>query len=102
MAVAAAAPDGYVLSQSYPNPANPSTQISYELPETGGVSLVVYSQMGQQVRTLVQAHQGAGYHQAEWDGKDAYGRAAASGVYFFRLIVDGGKFAAARRMLLLR
>jgi hypothetical protein len=100
LAIAQALPDGYVLSQSYPNPANPSTQIPYQLPEAGRVSLVVYNQMGQQVRALVQAHQDAVYR-AAWDGKDAYGRAASSGVYLYRLIVDGGEVAA-RRMLLLR
>ena len=51
--------------------------------------LEVFNILGQRVATLVEEEQGAGSYRARWDGTDAAGRAAASGVYFYRLTVDG-------------
>ena len=88
------------LSDNYPNPFNPSTQIRYEIPEAGEVSLVVYNVLGQEVRRLVQGQQSAGVYRVMWDGKDALGRPVSSGVYLYRL--TSGTFSEARRMLLLK
>ena len=78
------------LGQSYPNPFNPSTLIPYQLATPSPVRLEVFNILGQRVATLVDGQQGAGAYVARWDGTDAAGRAAASGVYFYRLTVDGG------------
>ena len=96
----AVVPDGYVLSPSYPNPANPSAQVAYQLPEAGAVSLTVYNVLGQPVRVLVQDYQEAGYYQVRWNGRDDYGGLVSSGVYLYRL--ESGAFAQTRRMLLLQ
>jgi len=58
---------------------------------------VVYNLLGQQVRTLVNGAQGPGYHTAVWDGRDAAGRMAATGVYIYRL--QAGTFSEVKKML---
>ncbi|MDA0748023.1 MAG: hypothetical protein O2954_15990 [bacterium] len=66
------------------------------------MSLGIYNLLGQEVRKLVDRRQEAGYYRVMWDGRDAVGRQAASGIYLYRLSVDGGKFASVQRMLLLK
>jgi flagellar hook assembly protein FlgD len=100
-------PTTYALSQNYPNPFNPATVISYALRVAGEVTLMVYDVTGQQVRTLVTGRQEVGVHTVKWDGHDNWGRDVASGIYFYRITVDGGigekgNFTAAKRMMLVR
>ncbi len=85
----------YSLSQNYPNPFNPSTTIRYALPERSHVTLTVFNALGQQVATLVQAEQEAGYHEVQYEASSL-----ASGVYPYRL--QAGDFAQTRRLVLLR
>ena len=83
-------PQAVALGQNYPNPFNPSTLIPYQLAATSPVRLEVFNVLGQRVATLVDGQQqGAGAYVARWDGTNASGRAAASGVYFYRLTVAG-------------
>ena len=82
-------PQGVALGQNYPNPFNPSTLIPYQLAATSQVRLEVFNVLGQRVATLVDGEQGAGAYVARWDGTDAAGGAAASGLYFYRLTVGG-------------
>jgi hypothetical protein len=81
-------PTEYALSQNFPNPFNPQTMIQYQLPEAGHVTVKIYNLFGQKVRTLVAGQREAGYHAEIWDGRDNFGRRAASGVYFYRLSVE--------------
>lgn len=103
---AAARPFGFALEPAYPNPFNPSTEIPYALPVEGAVTLKIYSLIGQEVRTLVDAIQAPGRYVAAWDGKDEFGRDAASGIYLYRLQVKGSSerdtFTLARQMTLMR
>jgi hypothetical protein len=94
------APEGFALSDNYPNPFNPSTTIAYQLPSTGAVSLVVYDQVGREVATLVNQSQAAGVHVVAWDGRDAAGRIVASGSYFYRLSSGGN--VQTKRMVLMK
>jgi hypothetical protein len=93
-------PAACVLYQNYPNPFNPVTEIRYELPVDGLVSLEIYNTLGQKVATLVHEHQKAGVQIALWNGSDLHGRAAASGIYFYRLVA--GQYTETRKMVLLR
>ena len=77
------------LGPNYPNPFNPSTIIPYQLSAPSPVRLEVFNILGQQVATLVDGQQGAGSYLARWDGTDAAGRAAASGVYFWTALMPG-------------
>ncbi len=90
----------YLLAQNSPNPFNPTTEISYELPEDGFVTLKIYDVSGKLVRTLVEGFRSGQPHVETWNGKDSLSRPVASGVYFYRL--TAGNFVETRRMVLLR
>ena len=84
---AVALPEGFALGANYPNPFNPATIIPYQLAATAQVRLEVFNALGQRMALLVEGEQGAGTYQARWDATDAVGRAAAAGVYLYRLTV---------------
>jgi hypothetical protein len=91
----------WTLHQNVPNPFNPVTTISYDVPAGGGaVSLAVYDVAGRLVRTLVSGAQDEGRRQVSWDGRDGLGQAMSSGVYFYRL--KAGDAVHTRKMLLLK
>lgn len=75
---------------SYPNPFNPQTTLEFSLPERSFVKLAIYDGAGRQVTTLLNEERGAGHYREFWDGTDAQGRQAASGVYFSRLSTTAG------------
>ncbi len=91
-----ALPKSFDLSQNFPNPFNPETQIAYQLPEAGRVTLRIYNMLGQPLRTLVEAELAAGYHKAVWNGKDDAGQPLPSGVYLYRLEVSAAASGAAK------
>ena len=91
-------PESFGLSQNYPNPFNPETVIEYQLPQASHVSLKIYDLMGREVRTLVNEEMPAGYHRAQWDGRDDNAQKLNSGVYLYRIQVAGSS-AGLRRAL---
>ncbi|MEA1997454.1 MAG: T9SS type A sorting domain-containing protein, partial [Gemmatimonadota bacterium] len=95
-------PVAFSLGQNHPNPFNPSTTISYAVPEGPPVKvrLDVYNLRGLPVRTLVDNVTDPGYYNVLWDGTDDGGRKQPSGVYFYRL--KAGKYTALRKMVLLK
>jgi|GEM_PF-829001 len=98
-------PGSYALGQNYPNPFNPSTTITFDLPVNGYAMLTVFNMLGQEVRTLVTGPLAAGRSRVVWNATDQSGRTVASGVYFYRLTVNGaGKelFSSVKKMLLVR
>ena len=94
-----AAPERFDLGVNYPNPFNPSTIIPYQLPAGMHVRLEVFNVLGQRITTLVDGERPAGFHTATWGAVDARGRAAAAGVYLYRL--SGGGARLTRRMVLI-
>ena len=94
-------PNEFVLHGNYPNPFNPTTTIRYEIATPGAVTLTVYNVLGQEVAELVSGAQRAGVYEVRWDGTDASGRVAASGVYLYRLTLDGRQ-SESRIMTLLK
>ena len=86
---------------NFPDPFNPVTQIQYELPRPGRVTLRIYDLSGRLVRELVDSvTHGEGAYTVPWDGRGDAGRAAASGTYFCRLEVDGATLT--EKMVLLK
>lgn len=89
------APVRFKLEQNYPNPFNPSTTINYALPRRLHVTLTVYNDLSQQVATLVNETEDAGYHDVQFDGNGL-----ASGVYFYRIVA--GEQVATKKFVILR
>ena len=93
------------LLVNYPNPFNPETWIPYRLAEDAFVTLTIYDQTGQIVRTLDVGHQIAAVYENRskaiyWDGRNQVGEQVASGVYFYHL--SAGDYSATRKMLILK
>ena len=80
---------GFKLEQNYPNPFTEGTTITFNLEQPSEVILEVYGITGQRIARLLQGCRGAGQHTVTWDGRDGSGQPVASGVYFYRLRVDG-------------
>jgi beta-glucosidase len=89
-----APPGSFVLLDNYPNPFNPTTVISYQLPMSCDVTLKVYDLLGNEVRTLVDERQSAGTYGVSFDASTL-----TSGVYFYRF--HAGTFAQTKRLLLI-
>ena len=77
-------PDSLAVTTA-PNPFNASTALGVHLPEPARVTLTVYNVTGQVVAVVVDQELPAGVHRREWDGRGQHGRAAASGLYLYRL-----------------
>lgn len=88
------------LLQNRPNPFNPVTTLKYAVPEAAPVRLRVYDLAGRLVATLVNEVRDRGWYESRWDGRTGDGRAAGSGVYFYRLQVGGETIT--RKMSLVR
>ena len=88
-------PQGFRLFQNYPNPFNPSTNIKYNLPKEGIVSLKVYNVLGKEVKTLVYEFENAGTYNISFNASDL-----PSGIYFYRLI--SGNFTQVKKLILLK
>ncbi len=88
-------PDRLVLHPNYPNPFNPTTQIEFEIPESGHVRLEVYDVTGRRVHTLADEFMTAGVWSRTWNASGL-----ASGVYLYRLELD--KRVRVGRALLLK
>jgi hypothetical protein len=93
-------PAGFAVLGNHPNPFNPSTTITFSLPESGKASLTVYDITGRKVRTLVSERMIAGVHSVVWDGRDERGEMVASGIYLARL--ESGTTARTVKMLLMK
>jgi hypothetical protein len=94
-------PDVYSLGENYPNPFNPTTSVSYEVPGPGGrVKIGVYDVRGRLVRMLVDEEKAPGSYTVRWNGRDEGGKVVASGVYIVRM--RAGAFGASKKILLLK
>jgi hypothetical protein len=93
-------PQKFTLHANYPNPFNPSTTISYDLPKRSLVTLGIYDLLGKQIKILVNQSQDAGNKIAMWNGTDNLGRPVSAGVYLYQ--IQAGDFTQTRKMLLLK
>lgn len=96
-------PGGFILLQNYPNPFNPLTEIEFNVPELSTVTLAVYNTLGQQVALLIDhSVTDVGRQVVDFDASTL-----ASGVYFYRLVVDpvagtGRLVSQVKKMLLVK
>ena len=93
-------PHHFALVQNYPNPFNPVTTIEYSLPKRSRVTIDIFNIQGQKVKTLIDRNQSAGSYSITWDGVDAFGNPAATGIYLYRL--QAGDHGDTKKMLLLK
>ncbi|MCK6558286.1 S8 family serine peptidase [bacterium] len=93
-------PLAYRLYPSHPNPFNPSTVITFDLPRTGRVMLKIYDVLGRVVETLLDELVPAGRHKITWNAAGPNHRLLASGVYICRM--EAENYTATRKLLLLR
>ncbi len=89
------------LSQNYPNPFNPTTNIAYNMQVPGNATLEVYNIKGQKVKTLVDEYKNAGDHIITWNGNNDSNQSVASGIYFYKMKVDG-KLSGTKKMILMK
>lgn len=90
----------FALSPNYPNPFNPTTTISFEIPEAGLVKVEIFNILGQRVKSLVSDYKAPGRYSVIWDGRNEAGQEVSSGVYFYRL--QESERTDIRKMLLLK
>jgi len=93
-------PKEYHLSQNFPNPFNPITQIRYELPEAGFVTIKIYDIMGREVRSLVNREMNPGYYTTIWDTRNNNGNPVASGIYIYQM--KARNHLQTRKMILMK
>ncbi|MDP2036775.1 MAG: M28 family peptidase, partial [Ignavibacteria bacterium] len=94
-------PSSFVLEPPYPNPFNSSTTITFGLPKSAQVTLIIYNLLGQQVAQITKGYYVKGYHTVSWDAKNMN-----SGIYFIRLTSSDGfsnnLFSKTHKLLLLK
>ena len=88
-------PVKYSLSQNFPNPFNPSTEIMYSISNNNFVNLTVYDILGKEVSVLVNQHQTPGTYRVKFDAS-----ALSSGIYFYKLSTD--RFNSLKKMILIK
>ncbi len=88
-------PNVFILEQNYPNPFNPSTTISYTLPKSGNVQLIVYDILGREAATLVNEEKAPGNYKVVFNAEGL-----PSGIYFYRL--TAGDFSISKTMMFLK
>ena len=77
-------PEKFILHQNYPNPFNPVTNLEFEIPESGFVSLKVFDMLGKETADLVNEKLSPGKYTVTFSGSEL-----ASGVYFYKLKYTG-------------
>ena len=88
-------PTVYNLSSPYPNPFNPTTTISFSIPQSEMVSLNLYDITGKLITTLINEKLNIGYHSIDWDGSNQSG-----GVYLVRM--ESGNYVGTQKLLLVK
>jgi hypothetical protein len=100
-------PETYTLTQNFPNPFNPTTEIQFGVPHDSRVQIIIYDILGRKVKTLVDNAIAPGTYKAIWDGRDDNGLGVASGVYLYRIVaksssISGQDFVLTKKMILMK
>jgi len=90
-------PDSYALFANYPNPFNPETNISFQIPKACHVKLSTYNNLGQLIYVLYEGELSAGRYTKVWNAYDLNGKAVTSGVYLYKLETE--EFVEVKKML---
>ncbi len=98
----ASLPSVFALGKSYPNPFNPVTHFTVDVPRTSSLEIGVYNILGQQVATIFSGVRDAGSAQMSWNGLNAEGAVAPSGIYFIRMTSPEAGFNAMQKVMFLK
>lgn len=90
----------FKLHQNFPNPFNPMTTITYELPEQSIVKIIIYNSLGEEINVLLNEFKNAGAHSIEWNGRDSNNLLMPSGIYFVKMISE--KYSSSIKTILLK
>ncbi len=93
-------PKDFSIFQNHPNPFNPSTEITYQLPGNHRVRLEIFNSVGQKIRTLVNEQKAAGTYTVSWDGKDDSSKTVPAGIYLCSF--EAGTFRESIKMMLVK
>lgn len=93
-------PQKYSLEQNYPNPFNPFTRLKYSLVKESHVKITIHDLVGNEVSSLINENQIAGYHSLQWNATDNQGYKVSAGLYFYR--IEAGDFVATKNMILMK
>ncbi len=88
-------PTKFLLYRNYPNPFNPSTLISYDIPAFTKVSIAVFDVLGRRIKELLSQFQGPGHYSIRFDASDI-----PSGLYFYRM--EAGNFTDTRTLVVVK
>ena len=89
------APSAFAVAQNSPNPFNPTTTITFTIPESGNVTVNIFNVAGQKIDTIVSEYMNAGNHSIVWDGSGF-----SAGVYFYS--VTSGSYLKTMKMTLIK
>jgi hypothetical protein len=93
-------PEVTQLGNNFPNPFNPTTNIKFTLAEDSDVNITVFNSKGQKVKTLTDQNYDSGFHQVIWSGLDYAGEQVDSGVYFYKMNMNGKERDTKKMMLI--
>ena len=93
-------PRKYYLSQNFPNPFNPTTNIHYSIPRSTFVKITIYDLMGREVARPVNDFQLKGNRSVKWDAVNNQGGSVAGGIYLYK--IQAGDFVKTRKMIFLK
>ena len=93
-------PLNFGLKSAYPNPFNPVTHLSYDLPQNEMVNITIYDMMGRVIKTLVNSSQNAGYKSVQWNATNDKNEPVSAGLYLYT--IQAGEFRRTRKMVLLK
>ena len=93
-------PESFKVHQNFPNPFNPVTTLSYQLPKEGYVEVTIYDMTGRIVKNLILEHQNAGYKTIKWNATNNNGQPVSAGVYVYT--VSTRDLKQSRKMLFLK
>lgn len=91
-------PAAALVLANHPNPFNRATELTYRLPWTATVDLIIYDLLGRRVQTLISGQvQAPGFYRMRWNGRDDQGRPVASGMYLAQLAGQGPRLRPFRQ-----
>jgi len=97
----AAMAESAIACSNFPNPFNPTTTISFRLPENlRRAKVEIYNIRGQRVKTLISEEAASNLHRVVWNGTNTDGKGVASGIYFYHIQAEN--YSKTQRMLLLK